>query len=629
MKEKFLHIIKLITKPRITLSWHVSLCVVAFIALFLTLVKFYIQPIAFTLVVDHFITSNFLTLLLNYLPILLTMLLLFFVFNSIVLAAGVVGFVVILLSIINRFKIVLRNDPLFPWDFALGAEFLGVAASFPVYQFVLLGLFIFLSIFAIILGYCVVRTKKINVHYRIGLVIICVSGTLFINSTVYHRESLIASLPVAGNVFNQISTFNSRGFLYSFIFFHNTQRISIPANFDPAPIEDIKAVFVSADVTDMATPHIIMIMSEAFSEIAMDERFNFEGFRDPHYYWRQIIARDDVIHGNIVVPNLGGGTGDTEFDALTAFNTRDLRGVPYSYMLVTNYFEAIPHLLEPLGYRSIAMHPGFSWFYNRQNVFRFFGFEHFYSIDYFEYYHFKGPYISEWATMDKILDIWHRHLEDYPGVPLFNFTITIQNHGPYAGLYEHLPPDYVNFTTEANFSDHEILQLTHYFHGVIDKDEQLWRLFQYFMYHPEPVVMVYFSDHLPALNIGIYDILHPETYPIDRFENITRLHQAPFMIWQNHAAAAITPLQQNRETLAMPQDMVIGSNFLGAYTLELLGFTGLSPFWDHVNYLRTRFVSVLEDRSLAIDGRMSLEFREEELQALIIYRHWQFDRIFN
>ena len=629
MKEKFLQIIKTLTKTRLNLSWGLSLLLVFLMALAITLIKFYIQPMPFGSVVNHFMNSNFLTLLLNYIPILLAMLLLFFAFNSILLSAGIVGLVVVLLSIANRFKILLRDDPLFPWDLSLGAEFIGIASSFPVYQFILLGIFIVFAISATILGYCIVRTNKIPIQFRIGLAVICAISSYFINSTVYHRGSLITSLPVEGNVFNPVNTFNSRGFLYSFIFAHNTQRLTLPGDFDPTPIRDIKSAFVPIDNTaNLSTPHIIVILSEAFSEIGMDPRFNFQGFTDPHYHWRQIIERDDVIHGNIVLPNLGGGTADTEFDVLTAFNTRNLRGVPYSYMLITNYFEAMPNLLAQIGYRSVAMHPGFRWFYNRQNVFRFFGFEHFYTIDYFEYYHFKGPYVSEWATMDKLLDIWHRHLEDYPGVPLFNFTVTIQNHGPYAGLYGHLPIDYTNFTTNYNFSDNDILQLTHYFHGMIDQDEQLWRLIEYFYEHPEPVVLVYFSDHLPGLTMSIYNILQPEIYPIDSFDNITRLHRAPFMIWQNQAAAQITPLEQNRHTLAFPNDMVIGSNFFGAYVLELLGFTGLSAFWDYVNYLRTQFVAVLEDRSIGIDGTISLDMSYEQRLPLIIYRDWQFSTIF-
>ena len=619
----------ILTEKRLTLNLFASIYFVIGLSILTTLLMFYIQPVPITMIFSLFVQSRFLTFFLNWLPILLSSLVLFFIFNSVFFSTGVILLIVSVLSIINRFMLLIRNDPFFPWDFNLGQEFFGVTANFPIYQFILFIIGVVFAILIIIISYFVVRTYRVSFVLRSIGSIFCIALMIILNNTTYSSLYLANRLPVHGNSFNQANVFNSRGFLYSFILAHNTQRISLPNDFDQPSVRAMYYDFEPSTNSKLATPHIIIIMSEAFTDITMnDKRFDFTGFVDPHYNWRNLINRPNVINGNIVVPNLGGGTADTEFDVLTALNTRALRGTSFSYMLVRNYFEAMPNLLATLGYRSIALHPGFPWFYNRQNVFHWFGFDYFYNLDYFDYSHFKGSYISEVATMDKLINTFNDHLENYPNIPFFNFNITIQNHGPYLDLYN-LPDNYRNFYTSINFSDREINQLTNFFYGLADIDKQIGRLIKYFENHLEPIVILYYSDHLPSLGDYIYNILLPYIEPDDSFKNITRLYTVPFAIWQNNAAEQITPISQNRYFSPMPYGMTITSNFLGAYFFQLLGFNKLSPFWDFVNELRSQFPIILEDRSFAIDGTLSLDMPMNSKRNIILYRDWQFYRIFN
>ena len=626
--EKIKNFLAPVLKTRLTLGFFISILCVFVLSGLLTGVMFLLQPDAIRDVAINIIRSNLLNFILNFAIVFLPMLLLFFAFNNVGVAAGIVSIFIISLSLANRFKMLLRNDPLFPWELNLGAEVIAIAGGFQTLHIVLVILLVIGMILGTILLYFVIKTKKVKPLYRVACVLVIAVVMHLLNSSVYRDVALNNSIPVRGNVFNHADVFNSRGFLYSFVFAHNTQRISMPADFDRAPINAIEANFVPLEITDdIVRPHIIMIMSEAFSDMPLNPYVSFDDFDyHPLYYWQQLIEKDATIHGQLIVPNSGGGTGDTEFDVLTGLNTRSLRGAPFSYRLVNHYFEAMPHLLDELGYRSIAMHPGFRWFYNRQNVYRFFGFEHFYCMEYFDWeVHRKGMYISDWATMDKLMDIWHRHLEDHPGMPLFSFTVTIQNHGPYTDIYGIEQ----NFSTSLNLSPAEINPVSNYFHGVRDNDVELWRLIQYFEHHDEPVVLVYFSDHMPAFAPNIYDEFLPNIHPDGSFESRTRLNRVPFMIWQNESARTITPIEENFQLLTMPDDMIIGSSFLGAYVMELLGFTNLSPLFDFVNDLRTTFPVVLEDRSISIDGEYSIYMDEDLRQPLRIYRHWNFDRVLN
>ena len=65
---------------------------------------------------------------------------------------------------------------------------------------------------------------------------------------------------------------------------------------------------------DSVLPNIIMVMSEAFSDVSNSDFLSFDGFDDPLEFYNDFISRDDVVSGHIVVPNFGGGTSDTEFD---------------------------------------------------------------------------------------------------------------------------------------------------------------------------------------------------------------------------------------------------------------------------------------------------------------------------
>jgi len=617
--------IKTILKPRLTLNIPISVTLIILAALFVTFATFVVQPQNMNDIFINFRETNYLNFLLNLLPVLFLMLLVFFASGSAALSAGSISFLFLGLSLANRFKILLRNDPLFPWELSMGAEVFTILWTSATSLLLMGSAFVVVAVLSVVIATLIIRTKKMRPYIRIVGVAVATAVVFIGNSTIYHNVELMNSMHVNGSRFNQTDNFVSRGFIYSFIFAHNTQRLSMPADFDYARLNAARDVTNVPPVTDeIARPHIIMIMGEAFSEMGLHPQVCFDGFDyHPQYYWRQLIAHENTVHGQLIVPNWGGGTGDTEFDVLTGLNTRALRGVPFSYRLIDNYFDAMPHMLNGLGYRSIAMHPGFGWFYNRQNVYRFLGFEHFYCESYFDWQtQNKGGYISEEATIDKLFEIWHRHLAEYPGVPLFNFTVTIQNHGPYHEMYG----TRTNFATSLEFDASEMDQMSNYFHGLRDADMQLQRLVEYFENSDEPVVLVYFSDHLPGLSAGINAQFFPDVYEHGSFGSFARLHTVPFIIWQNSAAKEITPIAINREAAWMPQDMTIGANFLGAYLLELLEFGGVSALMDYANVLRTQFPIILEEMAVCHCGTASLFWTAE---ALYVYRDWQFDLVFN
>ena len=136
----------------------------------------------------------------------------------------------------------------------------------------------------------------------------------------------------------------------------------------------------STELNDISKPNIVMIMSEAFSDISNSESINFDEYGDPLEFYNKFINRDDVISGHIVVPNFGGGTSDTEFDVLTGCSTKYIDSSQVSYNFIRKPMEAMPRLLKNIGYDTLAIHPGYGWFYNRTNVYKNKGFDDLYLI---------------------------------------------------------------------------------------------------------------------------------------------------------------------------------------------------------------------------------------------------------
>ena len=289
-----------------------------------------------------------------------------------------------------------------------------------------------------------------------------------------------------------------------------------------------------------------MIMGEAFSDLSENTHLDFTGYRDPMKNWKEICAEEGTISGHIVVPNFGGGTSNTEYDVLTGCATRYLGSSLPSYTaLSTAILTACPSAAKVTwlrnAFHSLAMH-GFItarmyiliWGL-QPLIFR--GIPSTLTQGY-------GGYVNEMATMDKIIETLDTHIKE-TDTPLFSFTVTIQNHGPYEKKYGTLEQ---NFSSDIELNETQTDLLTQYFQGIGDADEQIGRLKEYAEGSDEPIVLVYFGDHLPGFSNGMefFDLLD---YPIDANgspEEQLAVYETPYLIWQNESAKAL----ENTKTAA-------------------------------------------------------------------------------
>jgi len=616
-----------------------SLLFLVVMSVALCLFLFAMQPLPFSYVTGVVVDSGGMSFVLNWLPLFVPMLFLYFIGTGAASASTIVGAVWLALGFANRTKILFRGDPLVPWDLFLGGEVIGIARSFGTGAVLSVAAVCVIYVAAAVLAAWFIRSEKIAVEWRMFGGAACAIFVLFSYSRLYGAPNIIPVEHVRGNIWNQVNQFNSRGFVYSFIHTFYTNRVMRPEGYNrDAVVTAIRRGDTSGfeRLEGQTHPHIIMIMGEAFSELPNLPHFDFTGFDNPLENWNEL--KTESISGDIVVSVLGGGTAQTEFDVLTGLNSRHFPGVPFAFRMITGEFPSMATLLNELGYRSEFMHPGYDWFYNRQNVYRYIGFERLVFIDEFEDTPRKGMYVNEHDTINRVIDMFAEHRTERPGVPYFHFAVTIQNHGPYVDKYLFDGPvDAPNFATDLPLADVDINALSNYFHGLRDADIELARLADYLQNLPEPVVLVYFSDHLPAFPARVYDAILPEIYEPGSAGDLTRTFRVPFLIWLNDAALerynVSHPAELSADSLdssdSLNEEKIFSASFLGAYVMEILGLTNLSPFWDFNAELRRALPIITDARSFAPCGTPAYRLTADELAPLLLYRDWSYFKIFD
>ena len=100
--------------------------------------------------------------------------------------------------------------------------------------------------------------------------------------------------------------------------------------------------------------------------------------------------------GHVVVPGFAGGTANTEFDVLTGMQTNALSATTTSsFRVVNRNLDSLFRVFAGDGYPTSFFHPGDDWFYNRENVYRWFGAEETVFADQMDDLEYKGRWVTD------------------------------------------------------------------------------------------------------------------------------------------------------------------------------------------------------------------------------------------
>lgn len=598
----------------------------------LPLMALLITGIVFQITTNHYYLVGMILLehpaifLLNLLPVALVLLFTYFISGKVLFATAATGILFISFAIVDAVKVSMRQEPLLPTDLTLAKEALAIVKTFPPLSIFLIGLLLAAFTAILVLTYIFPRnSKRLDWRVRIIGVVLILASAYGANQHWYADKELYDAFPTLENPYFQVNQYNTKGMVYSFLHQYNITHMKAPEGYQASSFAMLENKMNYLPEKSTAYPHIIMIMAEAYSDMSQNEHINFRRSADPMQEFKAICKDRNAVSGKIAVANFGGGTSNTEYDVLTGCGTRYLDTPLPSYNFIVKPFEGIPRLLKQTGYETVSIHPGNAWFYNRQNVYPNLGFDTCYFLeDSFDLEQDGiSGYISEVATFDKIIETLDTHIQEKDS-PLFSFTVTIQNHGPYERKYGNSRLD---FSTDIELTEEERDLLAQYFKGVKDADDQIARLRDYAEASDEPIVLVYFGDHLPGFTNGMdfFDLLD---YPIDAngtpAEQLA-VYETPYFIWQNDAAKALHNASAKAEEVALPE--IISAQFLGSTMLELLNIDVASPMHDLNNALRKDLPVCATPYYVDAEGNHVDTVTKEQQSAIDLLKGWQYYKL--
>ena len=573
-----------------------------------------------------------LILFLNWLPIALLTAAFAFAFRNVFFSSALVGLIVGAMSLINRVKLTIRGEPFVPRDISLIKEAADAAGSYdmtlPWFQ---IGCLVVMTAVFIVLGVLLPLKKSEDAPKKRGALVrvmgfvLCLAVLVGAVGLVYSSTDLYNSFETT-EPYNLSSVNNELGFVYYFCYHFSTYKIEKPEGFDREEAASWETGYESAP--DAADVNVVFVMNEAFSDILNEDVFVFPEGENPMEVYNTLAEGENAWAGHIVVPYFAGGTADTEFDVASGMQTNLLNPAAPSltaFRTVNRDLDSIFRVFGADGYTSCFMHPGQSWFYNRENVYDWFGADESFFVE-----DFDAEYKGSWVTDESVLrELVSRFEEKSAGGGLdFTYAVTIQNHMSYtAEKYG----DYVcpEVETTAELSPEIQTAVNVYAEGIRDANAMLEDLTEFYSEQSEPVLLVFFGDHLPYLgdNRQGYAELGLPAASVTGGEDPFAAYTAPVLFWCNDAAAEALDFANAIEALDLPADGRISACYLGAVVLELTGRGEVSPWFAFLNEMRRELPVLHNGYYESADGEITTEPTAEEAALVSRMRCWAYYKL--
>ena len=448
------------------------------------------------------------------------------------------GFVpVVGLAMVNYFKIRLRSDPLLAGDLRLAAEAGGIVGGYSLdvtwltwFTAACLVAGLLFALFLMPNGLRGWRERSFGALSCLALMAVAMPS-LFLNPAIYDETENNRFI----NQWSDVEVYLSKGGIYPFLYSLWDVFPTPPPGYDEAAAAQLLGSCSDGDIPEDKQVSVLGIMLEAFSDLTdFPALGDIPAVAKVYEPWHQL--EEQSVSGDLLTNIFAGGTVDSEWAFLTGYTDHEeFRKNTDSYVW---YF-------RDQGYRTVFSHPGYGWFYNRQNVVDYLGFEE----GWFTENHYgelvdptSAIYNSDHILVEELLAQMEAEIA---AGPCFSFAVSYQNHGPYETTFtsavEYLTPASTGFTAETcNIWNN-------YLKGVGDTIDAMTQLTAGLEELEEPVVLVLFGDHKPWGGNGnsAYAQLGLD-FDVSTVQGFYDYYSTPYLIWANSAA---------RETL--------GSDFVG------------------------------------------------------------------
>lgn len=288
-------------------------------------------------------------------------------------------------------------------------------------------------------------------------------------------------------------------------------------------------------------PNVIVIMNESWwnTDNLDPERITFS--EDPMGPFKELGDRCST--GYLTTNVYGGGTVSPEAEFLTGLNTKYYVGSIGVYeRTLDRKLPSLADYFNALDYETVAIHPYYGYWYNREQVWRTMGFDKVLFEEDMEYRETYTRYISDAALAEQII-------EEYESAEgrRFIWSVSIANHGlnlEYPKEYDEAYDYPISVTLREELqSDEDRRVLLNYVNGIYLANKAYARLVEYFEDSDEPVILLMYGDHIPNFSEGVLKSLGLDSREasVEGAEDMQRrLYSIPVILWSNCSEEEIT-----------------------------------------------------------------------------------------
>ncbi|HHX14114.1 MAG TPA: sulfatase-like hydrolase/transferase [Clostridiales bacterium] len=253
-------------------------------------------------------------------------------------------------------------------------------------------------------------------------------------------------------------------------------------------------------------PNILFVQLESFIDPLRIKNMTYS--TDPIPNFRELQKTGST--GRLVVPSVGAGTANTEFEILTGMRIKSFGPgeYPYKTVIKDQTCESINTTLKKLGYKRHAIHNHRGAFYDRNVIFSNLGFDTFTSVEYMNRIRLTP---KKWAKDAVLENEIMAALESTPGND-FIFAISVQGHGRYPSNPRYEPDELSVRLISPVESEEAKNEMEYYLQQVYEMDQLIGSLTRQLKNHPEPTIVVFYGDHLPVLDINDEDLIDSTIY---------------------------------------------------------------------------------------------------------------------
>lgn len=548
-------------------------------------------------------------LVLNLLPPVVLAALLYGLTGRTWLAYAITALPVLGLSLGNYYKLAFRDDPVIASDLLILGEAGKMAETYRLYPAVKVVAAVFLTALSVVLLSLFARGRprwpRRGIAAAAAAAAIAVLIPVYASDSVYNANTNFEHL----NQWSSTQQYISRGLLYPFLHSVKDARPNPPEGYSERETAALLSQYEDAEIPEGKKVNIVGVMLEAFADFSGYEQIEFQ--QDVYAGIHALEA--ESYTGNLLTNIFAGGTVDTERAFLTGMAPGNInyRSDTSSYVWY----------LKSQGYQTSGDHPCNQWFYNRQNINSYLGFDRYRFAENFYSGFTGGDTANDEFLFPLLTESVLAQMED--GAPLFSFSVSYQGHGPY-GAEECWWGGADDFIANYELDQASRVILANYFGSLMSTQRYLSEMVEAFRASGEPIVLVLFGDHKPWLgnNSSVYQALGIDLSQDSR-SSFYSYWSTRYVIWANDAAKEVI----GHDMTGTGPD--VSPCFLMNVLFEQLGWKG-DAYMQAVDRCRQEIPVIHEQgRYITADGALKTapELTPEQAGLIRQFRYLEYYRL--